>query len=116
MSSRAVRVDNEKLQLAVAAVRRRRFPTAPAVPLSEVLGSGLDLLTAVYDGALVAAPAEQIAEETKSYAARSMQDGFKSLGLNATVEVDGDRFIITRHWPVGTLPNIGRATDSSEIN
>ena len=47
MSSRAVRVDNEKLQLAVAALRRR-FPSAPEVPLSEVLGSGLDLLTAAF--------------------------------------------------------------------
>ena len=115
MSSRAVRVDGEKLQLAVAALRRR-FPTAPEVPLSEVVGSALDLLKAVYEGAIVAAPADEIAADTKSFAARSMQDGFKSLGLNATVEVDGDRFIITRHWPVGTLPSIGRATDSSEIN
>ena len=115
MSSRAVRVDNEKLQLAVAALRRR-FPSAPEVPLSEVVGSGLDLLTAVYDGAIVAAPAEQIAEETKSFAAKSMQDGFRELGLNVSVRVDGDKFLITKHTPAGTLPNAGRARKRSEIN
>ena len=113
-STKAVRTDSAKLRRAADAVRAR-FPTAPAVPLSQIVGTALDLLARVYEGSMIAAPADQLAAESKEFARSSMENGFAALGLRVTVAVRGDEFTITRHSPVGTLPD-GRDTQRNEIN